>query len=201
MTNDPDPVVNQPALEPEFVEPPRWPKTVGIISVGWGILSLGCLGCAVVGLLVPSFFSGAMAQQFPDGLPPQMTQGPSIAIVALLAVSVALAALLIAAGAVLLARRPAARWLHLAWAVAAILGTFASTAMQVKQSQDTRQWIRDHPNTKFAQQQAQFGSIGETIGIGVGLLFGLGYPIFCCVWFGFVKKNPEEYSRGIEQLM
>ncbi|MFM9959453.1 MAG: hypothetical protein ACKVZJ_15460 [Phycisphaerales bacterium] len=194
-TNSPD------APIPELVEPPKWPKVIGIISIVWGVLSVGCIGCGVIGLMVPMMFGSSMSQAFPDGMPPMMTQGPDIWMIALFVVGAVTAAFLIAAGATMLARKYAARWMHLVWAVVTILSTFGSTAMQVKMQQETKQWIRDNPNTEYAKQQAQFAGMGEMIGMVVGLALGLGYPIFCCVWFGLVKKDPEEYSRGIEQLV
>lgn len=199
MTQMPDPAA--PTIEPEFVDPPSWPKVIGIISTVWGVLNIGCIGCGVVGMLMPSMMSGMMAEQFPDGMPPQVTQGPSIGMLALFAFGFLLCLLLITAGVTLLTRKYAARILHLIWAVAAVLSTFGSFYFQVTQQQEVRQWIRDHPNTKFAQQQAAFGSIGEVIGWTLGIALGLGYPAFCGVWFGLVKKKPEEYTRGIEQLM
>jgi hypothetical protein len=198
MTQFPDSVN---PIEPEFAEPPKWPKVIGIISIVWGVLTLGCLGCGVVGILMPMMAGSAMSDAFPDGMPPQMTQGPSVIMIVLLAIGFLLSLLLITAGAVLLTRKPAARWLHLVWAGASVLSTFGSMAMQMRQQQDMRQWIRDHPDTKFAQQQKAFGGIGEIVGWGVTLVFGLGYPVFCCVWFGMVKKEPEEYTKGVEQLM
>lgn len=188
-------------LEPEFHEPPSWPKVVGIISMAWGVLNVGCLGCGVVGMFMPVLFADQIAQQFNDGMPPAMTRGPSVALIALMVVSVLMAVFLIAAGVVLLMRRYAARMMHLVWAGVTVLLTFGSIAMQMGQQQETREWIRQNPNTKFAQQQAQFGGMGEMIGWGIGLVMGLGYPAFCFVFFGVMKKNREEYSRGLDQLV
>lgn len=191
-------------VQPEFTEPPKWPKVIGIISVVWGVVNIGCLGCGLFGMFTPVIFGKAMAEQFPDGMPPQMTQGPSVSMLALFISGFALVALLIAAGATLLMRKYVSRHLHLVWVALAVLSAFWSAYLNIGQSQQTKQWLRDNPNTKFAQAQAQsasFAGIAEIAGWGIGLAIGLGYPIFCGVWFGMVKKNPEEYTRGVEQLM
>lgn len=187
--------------DPQFAEPPKWPKVVGIISLVWGILNIGCVGCLIIGTLMPMMFTKEMEQQFPDGLPPQIANGPTMLTWVLIGVGVFLAAWLVVAGITLLTRKYAARALHLIWAVASALSAFVSMYNQMGQQQELHQWMRDHPNSKFAQQQASFGSIGEIVSWVVGLGVGLGYPIFCGVWFGAVKKKPEEYSRGVEQLM
>ncbi len=187
---------------PQFLEPPKWPKVVGIISVAWGVISIGCAGCGLAGAASGSFMGDMMKQQFDDGLPPQFTQGVSVVMIAASAVSAVVAVLLIAAGCVLLARKYAARILHLAWVAAAVLSALWGTYIQLGISQETKQWVRDNPNTKFAQAQNQSGAgVLEAAGWALGLAVSLGYPIFCGVWFGFVKTKPEEYTQGVEQLM
>lgn len=199
MTQFPD---TADPVQPEFTEPPKWPKVIGIISIVWGVLNIGCLGCGLFGVFSPVIFGKAIAEQFPDGMPPQMTQGPSVSMLALLGTGFLLVFLLIAAGVALLMRKYVARHLHLIWVVCAILSAFWSSYVQIGQSQQTKQWLRDNPNTKFAQaQNSSFAGVAEIAGWGIGLAIGLGYPIFCGVWFGMVKKTPEEYTRGVEQLM
>ncbi len=187
--------------DPQFAEPPKWPKVVGIISVVWGVINFGCVGCGMLFSFWGSMFSKQMEEAFPDGVPPQLSQGPSVFLLALMGAGAVMALWLVVAGIVLLTRKYAARMLHLSWVGVSVVLSFVSMYNQMSQQQAMHQWIRDHPNSKFAQNQAAFGGIGEIVGWVVGLGIGLGYPIFCGVWFGFVKKNPEEYTRGVEQLM
>jgi uncharacterized membrane protein len=182
----------------DFVEPPRWPKTVGVISIVWGSLGLCCN--VVFGAFMafqPALMK--MAQdggQFTDGLPPSMTQ-VSIPMMVLAALGLLLSIVLIVAGSTLAARNPAARTMHLAYAVLAVLLVAVSTYMQLSMQTELAQWVRDNPNTMFAQQQSQQAAM-RYVGPALGILIGMAWPAFCLIWFGLVKKDPKEIARGLE---
>lgn len=109
---------------------------------------------------------------------------------------------LLGAGVALVMRKYVARPLHLVWVALAVLSACWSMYLQIGQSQQTKQWVRDNPSSKFAQAQNQGASGLVEVGAWIiGLAVGLGYPTFCGIWFGLVKKKPEEYTRGVEQLM
>ena len=178
--------------------PPTWPKAVGIVSICWASLSLGCMGCGVLGVAMQAGFGGMMAQAFPDGMPPQMTNPPMSTYIGL-GIGFVNSLLLLVAGIILVMRNPVSRMVHLVYAVLSILGSIWGTIIQMQTQAELAQWCRDHPSTKFAISQSQSG-IFQYVGLVVGVLLGVGYPLFCLVWFGWIKKNPAEYSRGLDQL-
>ncbi len=182
--------------EMDFVDPPGWPKPIGIIDIIWGVINIGCTGCGI-GMQV--LFSGMMNQAFPDGVPPIMQNPPILNYVAA-AIGAVVAILLIVAGAVLLGRKAIARPLHLVYGVLAVLSIVLSAYIQLQVQQEIAEWVQQNPDTAFAQQQSQGGAIGALIGVIVTLLFGI-WPVFCLVWFGVIKRDASEIERGAEQLV
>lgn len=180
----------------DFVEPAKWPKVYGIISIVWGALGLLCggLGAAWMGF-GPRMMQSAAANSA-GGFPPALTT-VNPATLAITVVSTLWAVLLITAGSMCVARKPAARPAHLVWAVGAIVLTAIGTKMNLDIQADIAQWVRDNPNADFSKAQAGAGSLGNMIGLAVGLFFGLVWPIFSLIWFGIVKTKPEEFTRGV----
>lgn len=197
MTQMPDTVH---PIEPEFAEPPKWPKVVGIISIVWGALGFCCLGFGFVNAVMNGGGNAqGMSQAFPDGVPPQLgvvTPG----MMASMALGTVTTVLLVIAGIVLTMRKPAARWLHLVYAVLAFAGAVWSIFQQMGIIQSLQTWVNDNSSTKFAQSWSMI-QMTLYITLVVTILFSMVWPIFCFVWFGVVKKKPEEYTRGVEQLM
>jgi hypothetical protein len=35
----------------------------------------------------------------------------------------------------------------------------------------------------------------------VGLVFGMGYPVFLLIWFGLIKKRPEDMGPPPQELV
>lgn len=191
VPNDTEAHIDDPAL----AEPPKWPKVIGIISIVYGGLFTLCGGC---GLIAMPFMSTMMAgaADAPGGLPPTMT--PSVATYASYAAGTFESLWLLVSGIVLVMRKPAARYCMLAWVAMAIPTAIWGTIIAFDMKQQMAQFAADHPDSPFAKG---VGGWTDYIGPAIQLVIGYSYPLFCLVWFGFVKKDPREYSRGVEQLM
>lgn len=37
------------------------------------------------------------------------------------------------------------------------------------------------------------------VGLAIGLFIGLAWPVFCLIWFGFVKTKPEQMTGGVRE--
>ena len=193
-TQPPSTGSEQPAQLPFIDEPPAWPKIVGWISTVWGTIGLGCLGCGVIGIMMPILFSSGMQQQFPDGLPPILA-APPVTVWVSTALSGLVAGMLIASGVMLILRRSAARIAHLGYAaLAIIIGGFGIWA-SVEYQQALTDWCNQNPGTKFAQQQQSQGAFSRMMLI-VSVVMTFAWPVFCVVWFGFVKPDAAEIERG-----
>lgn len=175
----------------DLPEPQDWPKPVGITSVVLGGLNLTCSGLGATWMiLVPLLFLEPMKQRFSDGLPP-MLESVSIPLLGSIAFGMIAEVLLIVAGATLLMRRAIARPLHLAYAVVGLISFAISTYIGVQYQAEMTEWIKQNPDTVFAQQQAAGGMIGQILGWTWGILMGFAWPAFCAVWFGVIKKAAD----------
>ncbi len=181
-------------------QPKSWPKAIGIISIVWGSLGLICNGCGFVGNLSQD----AMMKMMPQPTGPNAPQiGPMPDVMKATAVEIAGAglafvcsALLIVAGSVLVARRPAARSLHLAYACLSALLTIVMTVMMMQKLSAIAAWSQQNPDNFWAQSgSAGFGFVG----VAIGLVVGLAYPLFCLVWFLAIKKGTSEITEGTEE--
>lgn len=190
----PAPSTEVPDLPPE---PPAWPKVVGIISIVWGTLMLGCGACGVaVGLIGESFLS----QMMPEGGPPMQTgMGPATTAVA--AVGIVFDVLLVVAGILLIQRKPIARNLHIVYAILAILLGIVTTAVslpeQRRQIEQLETWLEENPDHEQAEAVRQQIEISKNPlvmmgGMAFGVCLGTAYPAFCLVWFGLVKRSPAD---------
>lgn len=183
-------------------EPKTWPKTVGIISIVWGALGLICGGCSLLGSLGGSFVqqmaasNPQLAQQMQSMPPPSPLQIGTQALGMLVSV------LLIVAGSMLISRKPVAAKLHLGWGVIAIVTTLAGalasigpTKHQIQQSQAQMQASNPGgvpPGTMQGIEAMAYGMIG------CFTLVFLAYPIFCVIWFGFVKRGTADITNAPE---
>ncbi len=181
------------------LEAPIWPKPIGVISIVWGTVNIGCMGCGVAGLLMPMFMGSSMQQAFPDGMPPTL-MNPPITIWVNYLLGLGLALVLIGSGIVLLLRKPIARPMHLAYAavglVLTVFGLYSGWQMQ----SEINAWCQQHPDTAWAKQSGASGAF-QWIGLAIGIVLGLGWPIFLLVWFGLVKRDSQEIARGVETLV
>jgi hypothetical protein len=174
-------------------EPPAWPKVVGIISIVLSSLGLFCGGCGLVFMAFMGQFL-KMAEQTLGPVPPPML--PSPALIGIGALGWLWGFLLLAAGIATVRRRPLGRTLHLVSAGGSILIAIVSTILNLQYQAAIQQWVAANPTSKWAQQQSP---IGQYAGMCFGLAIGLGYPIFLLVWFGFVKRRPEDMGVRSEE--
>ncbi len=189
-------VAGPDAYDDDFVEPPRWPKVVGIISICWGGLGLCCNGLGAVWFVLGPRMIGTAAQQMPGGMPPViLSPPPSQTVLAVL--SAVLSVLLIVAGAVATARRPMSRVLHLVYSVLAMILAFAGAYVSLEIQAEIAEWVKANPDAQFSQSQRQGGVAGQVIGLAFGLILGFAWPLFCIVWFGFVKRKPDDMTGGV----
>lgn len=184
----------------DLPEPQTWPKPVGITSIVLGAFNLCCVGCVGVGIAMQTIFAEQMAEQFPDGMPPQ-AMGVSIPMAASLALGTLVDVLLIVAGSMLLMRRPVARTLHLAYGVLGLIGFAIGVIISVQMQVEMTEWIKQNSTTKFAQQQQATGWIGQMIGWVFQIVLGFLWPVFCLIWFGLVKKKSADITQGVDAVM
>lgn len=176
-----------------FLDLPGWVKPVGIISILWGALGLFCGVLGVGGSILMRQMQQSASNQMQGGFPDVYLNPPASAQAAQVA-GMVWAFLLIASGAMLLARKPVARPMHLVYALGAIILTVWGIYEQLQIQIAVRQWIADNPDSDFARMSGQGGMMGAFIGIGVGVLLGMAWPIFCLVWFGLVKRKPTDIT-------
>lgn len=172
---------------------PGWPKVVGIISIVLGSISVLCGVCGIAwgGFIAPAMMPPD--QQVPVGLfvsPAQMVLG---------GIGFLFNILLIVAGAMTVGRKPVGRILHLVFAAASIVLFFVGIPLALQQQAVMEQWARDNPGHVVAKgMQGPGGKIGPMIGLAIGAVFGLGYPLFLVVWFGFIKRKPNSMTGGMQ---
>jgi hypothetical protein len=176
-----DPVLEMPMPE----DPPAWPKVVGIISIVWGSLGLACGTCFFGWILYLPTFSKQMEAQMGGPMPPAMT--PSPAQMGLMVVGLLWALVLLSAGIATVGRKASGRTLHLVYAIGAILLTLPSLGLSVKQQMEMADWASKNPTSKWAQQS----KAGPIVGLSFGAVMGLGWPVFCLVWFAPKKRSPD----------
>ncbi|MEC9372616.1 MAG: hypothetical protein VYC34_02185 [Planctomycetota bacterium] len=186
--------VAPPSADDEYVdlpEPPKWPKVVGIISIVWASLGLLCGGCGAFSLFFSSTFQDMVAQGGP--VPPNMQ--PGALQVANMILSIGVAVLLLVAGILCANRKPVARPLHLAYGGISILLLLWAIKIQMDVNNQMAQWVKDNPDSPFAQQFNP--TINLVSALAAIVIIGLPWPIFSLIWFGFVKRNPDDFTGGI----
>jgi hypothetical protein len=174
---------NAPGL---FVDGPKWPKAVGILSIVFGALSLLCVGGTAA--MIP--FSSQMISPMLNGdpMPPNAVMTPSK--YALIGVALALSVFLLVAGVQLLRRRYASRMMHLIYGLVSVPVVFWSTWVQLADLEATKQWAQQYPGNQYAQSLSMPGQdIAQAVGPIIGVVIGLAWPLFCLIWFGLVKTT------------
>lgn len=179
----------QPPVQSDFDLPaalPAWPKVVGIISIVLASLGLTCGTCGV-GMLafLPQILK--MAEQQMGPAPTVMFPGPML--VGITALGVLWSVVLMVAGIMTVKRKPAGRIAHLLYAPVSVLLTIVSTAVNWQYQSGVSAWAAANPTDKWAQQH---NSTGSFVGMAIGVIIGLGWPIFLLIWFGVVKTRPEQ---------
>lgn len=174
----------------DLVEPPRWPKVIGTVSIAWGAIGFGCGGCMLgMGLMMSSLVKSVEAQQGP--MPDVMK--PTLAQFIIGGVGLIVPVMLIIAGVMTVARKRAGGSLHLVYSVLSLISTIAYTAVSLPRQAEVAEWVRQNPTDPWAKQANP--SIGWSI-FAVVTLVSLAYPVFCLIWFGAVKRGaPMDIPR------
>lgn len=195
MTDHDIPPTHADFLDDDIRPMPKWPKVIGVISIVWGSLGLVCNGFGIVSPLIFGPMMKSAAEQMKGGMPPAVTD-PNPVMLGLYGVGMVWSILLIVAGAMTVARKPAGRPVHLFWAatnaVMAVGGIFLSLRMQ----NSIAEWVRDNPTSDFAQS---YSATSGMIGLGVGVVLGLAWPLFILVWFLTVKRRNADLAEGVEE--
>jgi hypothetical protein len=185
------PNVEPPVLQDDFDTQPGWPKPVGIISIVWGALGLTCGLCGLVGLsMMPAMMKGAEDQM---GVMPDIMKPSPLQMVAMVAGFVP-TIVLIVAGVLTVRRNFTGRLVHLIYVGLAIFIGGIGIAMQIQQQMALSAWAAENPDNMWAKQQQQGGAFAY-IGIAFGVLLSFAWPLFCAIWFGFVKRRPEDFGQ------
>ena len=172
---------------PARPEPSAWPGVLGTIAIVLGAFgALGSLFGAVAILGMPRLFRRMLP---PEAMAAMQASTPhQAATCALQALSLALAILLVVAGARLAQRRPSGAALLRRWAWLKIVIVLVSVAIGAMMA----------PAQFRAMQASGAGGpppalqfIGPLIGACFGLVWGWALPIFSLVWLGRAKVRSE----------
>lgn len=189
---------NDDAMSSEFnlpTSPPAWPKVIGIISIVLASMSAVCGGCGLVQNVINAA-RGSIEMQLPSGT--AQLPAPSIAGVVLSGVGWLWAFLLLVAGIMTLKRKANGRMLHIVYSGVAIVLTVLSMIVAVGDMRAMTQAMEADPQIKQMAGMIQ-GIMYGAVCFGVAL--GLGYPVFCLVWFGMMGKRPEAGAAPEEPLV
>jgi hypothetical protein len=160
---------------------------VGIISIVFASLGVGCIGCSGIGMaLMPSMMKAAEDKMGPM---PAVMQPPAITWLLLVA-GLAWAGMELAAGITTLRRKPVGRTLHIIYGAGAMLMSVLSLALQWQQHSAQMSWAASNAGSEWAKQ-INSGGLFFIIGMAFALLIGFSYPVFCLIWFGMLKKRPD----------
>lgn len=177
-----------PNAEQLFIEPPGWPKVIGIMSIVFGSISVFCGGAGLA--MMP--FQGSMMEGMLNGDPPPPTMTLDPGTLGLGVVSLLLNVLLITGGIFLINRRAAGRMMHLAYALIFIPVVVLASLNAIRMQGATEAWAETYPNNQMAESIKQQAGMGLNTGLitaVVNLLIGMAWPLFCIIWFGFVKTK------------
>lgn len=174
----------------DLVEPPRWPKVIGTISIVWAALGLTCSGCGLASIALMDQFIKPAEERFgpmPDVMKPGLTQMVS-SVASFIPVIV-----LLVAGIMVVARKPVGGTLHLVYAVLSLITTGLGVILGVQQQLAIAAWVKQNPDSQWAQQSNP--TVGFAV-LGFMILLGLAWPVFCLIWFGVVKRRaPMDIPR------
>lgn len=184
--------IEPPGLQDDFDTQPGWPKPVGIISIVWGSIGFLCGLCGLGSMTMMSTFMKGVEDQMGAPMPDVMK--PSAMQLGLMALGFIPAILLIVAGIFTVKRDFKGRILHLAYVGVAFLTGVLGIGAQIMQQMAQKDWAAQNPDNKWAQQIQQ-GGVFAYIGIAFGVLLSFAWPLFCAIWFGFVKRKPEDFGQ------
>jgi hypothetical protein len=184
--NSPEPM----PLDDFDPDPPRWPKVIGWIHVSLGAFGISCLACGVVGIAAgPTMVEGVPGVDM-NNLPPNMH--PSALQIAQMALGGLLAVVQIITGVMTLNRHASARLLNLVWSPLTILVGVLGIFVQISVMKATEAWMAANADSPLAQGGGGSGGGIQYALMACGVLLGIGWPVFCILWFGLIKKRPEQ---------
>ncbi len=197
------PMFGQPDLG---AEPATWPKVVGIISIVWASLGLICNGCTAVSALLQPMIAGMMPPEAQQQMQQQMAGQSPIFNIVMGVIGLIMSVLLLYAGIQTMRYQWKGRMLHLAWAALSVLlgigGSVVGYGMMKQQLAAQMQQMQSDPNTAAQAQQMQGGIEAFAYGaFGCTVLFSLAYPVFILIWFGLIKKRPEDMGPPPQELV
>ena len=132
-----------------------------------------------------------------NGAPPSPDMAPDLITISIGVLSLLLNVGLVIAGIVLVSRKLSGRKLHLLYSLVFIPIVVATSwnALRVQAAKEA--WAQDYPDNPIAQgvqQQIDMGiPIAEITAVAI-LLISLAWPLFCIIWFGFVKTKPSHMT-------
>lgn len=184
----PGPPGTHPEYDVELFAPlPVWPKVVGILSIVWGSLGLVCGGLGSLLTPLMSSWMTKAAQGYP--LPPTMAFGPVEFVFA--AARALVGGLLLLAGIMLVSRNATARPLHLFYALVAMCLVATGSVWAFIKNGQMAQYVADYPDSPLAMGHNAAISL---ILLVVAVLVAMVWPLFCLIWFGLVKRRPEDMT-------
>ena len=199
---DSDYPIGAPPVAPEdydLVEPPGWPKGVGVTSIVLGSLGLTCglggLGMAAFQKQMLSLMPSEMQQyEMPPSASPDMLDYTLMGIAPLVSV------LLLTAGIMTAMRSINGRYAHLAYGLIKLVLIGVGIWIGLENLQADIAWRETQPaDNPFAQGNSSTDMLGPIAVIGMSLMFAI-WPIFSLVWFGVVKTKPEDFTGGVEPV-
>jgi hypothetical protein len=140
--------------------------------------------------MMPAMMKGAEDQM---GVMPDIMKPSPLQMVAMVAGFVP-TIVLIVAGVLTVRRNFTGRLVHLIYVGLAIFIGGIGIAMQIQQQMALSAWAAENPDNMWAKQQQQGGAFAY-IGIAFGVLLSFAWPLFCAIWFGFVKRRPEDFGQ------
>ena len=171
--------------------PPAWPKWIGGLAIAWGGLGLTCVGLGGLGLA----FQGKLVEPALEGAPLPDALVATGLDWALLGISLLITFVLLFGGIFCVMRSPVGRKLILIWAIVSIPTALWSYSIQSGKQASLIEWAKTYPDTQYAQQvQMSTGAVGQAIGLGLTIIFGVLVPGFFILWFGFIKTKPEQMT-------
>lgn len=180
--------IEPPGLQDDFDTQPGWPKPVGIVSIIVASLGLICGSCGLINGVI------GMVSQPPAGMTPPPGMTPAMALVQI--VGLGMSVFLIVSGIMCMKRNPKSRPMHLVWAVLSFILMVVGVFMQIQGIGDFEKWMADNPENEQVQAMAKMPMKEIFYGtIGLAVLLGGAWPVFCLVWFGLVKRKPEDFGQ------
>jgi len=168
-------------------QPSKWPTVIGIIAIVFGVL--GALG-GIWGAITSIFMDKMMFMTPPgqrDHIVDSMREMSGLTIVGGL-LSMFAAVLLFVAGVGLVKCRPWSGKLCNTWAFLKIVVLIFSTYVGYMTQQAMMEaMIQNNPN--MAANPGMM--IGASIGVFIGLVWGLALPVFMLIWFSRAKVKQE----------